>query len=356
MRTLHPAPGGRPAGPPVLPAPAAAPQAVDLWSNFVAGGWSPHDLEQPGLGGSEACLVLWATTLAARGHRVRVYHNSPRPGEHTTKWGVDYLPHGRFRPYEGRDVLVSWKSPHPWAAGARAGRRLHWSSDVERPWPRRALERLDAFVTLTPYHRATMPWLPEALARVVPHGIDRAHLARHRAPRVRGRAIYCSSPDRGLLSLLRDWPRLRLQHPGLTLDVCYGWGRFGAIHRRDPQAAAFRAGVERLLGQAGIRARGQVSRGEIARAFWEAEYWLHPLNRAESELFCLNAVQAAYAGALPVVRRRGALADTVGRWIDYDAFVRGEAAVQAGGPPPVLDWSDVVARYWEPLFEGRPCT
>lgn len=328
------------------------PLSIDLWCNYVAGGWSPHDIDL-GLGGSEECIVLWAEALAQRGHRVRVFHNPARPGEATARREVSYFSHIHFDPQGARDVLVSWKSPHPWSTGARAGRRIHWSSDVERPWPARMVERIDAFVTLTPYHRGALPWLPAEKARIVPHGIDLAQLERCRAERIPGRAIYASSPDRGLVTLLRDWPRLRFRHPELTLDVFYGWRQFRACHAGDPRAERFRADVERLLGQEGIRHRGQVSREEMAQAYWQAEYWLHPLDRAESELFCLNALKAAHGGALAVCNRIGALGDTVTRWVDYEEFRRGGRTVHSAAPHPILDWHTVVERYWEPLFQGR---
>lgn len=342
--------------PPPPPGAACPPREIDLWCNFVAGGWSPHEL-QTGLGGSEECLVLWAEALAQRGHRVRVYHNAPGNlavvgGGEELRAGVRYLPHHRFDPGEARDVLVSWKSPHPWAVGARAERRIHWSSDVERPWPARMLERVDTFVALTPFHRHAMAWLPEHKARIVPHGLDREDLDRARGERIPGRALYASSPDRGLVTLLRDWPRLRLEHPGLTLEVLYGWRQFMACHAGRAEARRFRDDVERLLSQEGVIARGQVSREEAAAAYWRAEFWLHPLNRPEAELFCLNAVKAAHCGALAVVNRIGALKDTVTRWIDYADFVRGGRQVRHAPPFSPPDWPTVVARHWEPLFHG----
>jgi glycosyltransferase involved in cell wall biosynthesis len=215
------------------------------------------------------------------------------------------------------------------------------------------LKALDAFICLTPYHRATMPWLPAALAQVVPHGIDIGQLDQFRTNMVPGRALYASSPDRGLLTLLRDWPRLRLEHPNLSLEIVYGWRRFIACQAGNPEARVFRAAMDRLMGQQGIVWRGQISRADMAAAYWRAEHWLHPLNRAESELFCLNALKAAHCGARAVVNRIGALRDTVTRWIDYPAFVRGDARLHETEAHPALDWRDVIARFWEPLFEGR---
>ena len=327
---------------------------IDLWSNAVAGGWEPAQLES-GLGGGEEALLLWAAALAGRGHRVRVYHNRPSPAGCMRFGGAAFLPHSAFDPYERRDVLVSWKSHHPWRIGAGAHRRIHWSSDVERPWPRPMLSRVDAFVTMSPFHRATMPWLDGANAVTVPLGVDLEHLERHRSTKVAGRAIYASSPDRGLDTLLRDWPRLRTAHPGLTLEVYYGWKNFMACGAGNPAAADYRRETERLLRQEGITYRGAITRDEMARAYWEAEFWLLPLNRAESELFCLNAVKAMHCGTVGVVNRIGALQHTVTRWIDYEEFKTGARDVNLESQMPPLTWGQVIDTYWEPIFREAGC-
>lgn len=335
-------------------------RSIDLWCNTVAGGWEPGDLET-GLGGSEECIVLWARALAARGHLVRVYRNGHKAAGTTGSQamlyeGVSYLPHEAFDPFAVRDVLVSWKSPHPWRVGARAEVRIHWSSDVEPPWPAAMAGRVSAFVTLTPYHRDTMPWLPEARTHVIPHGVDLAHLDAARAATQPGRALYCSSPDRGLLTLLRDWPGLRERHPALSLDVCYGWHLFDACMRGHPAAQALREEIGRRLAQPGIRYRGQVSRDELARLYWQAEYWMLPLQRAESELFCLNAVKANHCGAVAVIHRLGALPHTATHWTDYAAFAAGDTRAQRAPGVTAMDWSAVIDRYWEPLFRMASCT
>ena len=329
--------------------------SVDLWCNHVSGGWTPGDLET-GLGGSEECIVLWAGALAAAGHRVRVYHNAPggRPRHNGHGRGaVSWLPHDAFDPFALRDVLVSWKSAHPWRVGATARRRIHWSSDVEPAWPPAMLARLHAFVALTPFHRSALPWLPQALARIVPHGVDLGHLQRLRTARVPGRMLYASSPDRGLKRLLDDWPRLRAIHPELTLRVTYGWRRFEACTQGLAPARAFQARLRARLRQPGVEDAAALSRDEMARAYWQAEYWALPLPRAESELFCLNAVKAMHAGALGVVCRIGALRDTVTRWVDYDEFLAGSGTPRNAAGIAAMDWSVVVRDHWEPLFRDE---
>ena len=327
---------------------------IDLWTNLVAGGWHPAQL-QSGLGGGEESLVLWTAALAHRGHRPRVYHNGPSAGACIQNGGVAFLPHSAFDPFEHRDVMVSWKSHHPWRVGTLADLRIHWSSDVEPAWPSELAGQVDAFITFSPFHRESMPWLPASQTLVIPLGVDLGHLQRHISERISGRAIYASSPDRGLELLLRDWPRLRAAHPGLRLDVHYGWKQFMACTVGNPRAVEFRSRMDRLLIQEGVRYRGAVSRDDMARAYWEAEYWMLPLQKAESELFCLNAVKAMHCGAVGVVNRIGALRHTVSRWIEYEAFRSGETEINYEPVFSALSWDQVIERYWEPLFKDAGC-
>ena len=55
--------------------------------------------------------------------------------------------------------------------------------------------------------------------------------------------------------------------------------------------------------------------------YWKSEYWVLPLNNPQSELFCLNAIKAQYCGSIPVVRRVGALQETVNQFIDWDKLL-----------------------------------
>jgi hypothetical protein len=358
MRSL----GGRPGG-----AGGAAPR-IDVYTNAVAGGWRPEDLET-GLGGSEEVIVLWARALARRGVRVTVYY-SPPPGhaergnavERGDAAGVRYRPRGVFDPLGERDVLVTWKDARPWLLGAQAARRIHWSSDVEPPWPPGLAERLHAWVALTDYHAARVPWVPRDRLRVVPHGIDCAALDAGRCERVAGQALYASSPDRGLERLLLDWPRLRVNHPALELHVTYGWRQFDACAGAAPgtqrNSARFRSRVAALLRQPGVVLHGALSRADMARAYWRAQYWVLPLEVPDAELFCLNALKARRCGATPVIHRRGALENTVDTWHPYSRFVATPAAAlgaplrATNGAVPILDWNDVVDRYWIPLLQG----
>lgn len=114
--------------------------------------------------------------------------------------------------------------------------------------------------------------------------------------------------------------------------------------------------MEKLLKQDGVRWLGELSREEIAREYWRAQYWVHPLNRPDSELFCLNALKAKHCEAIPVVNPVGALAETAPPFIPYERWIAGgEAIVETLGhdEPPTLRWDQIVERYWKPLLESQ---
>jgi len=55
---------------------------------------------------------------------------------------------------------------------------------------------------------------------------------------------------------------------------------------------------------------GRVGHKEINEAYNRASFWLFPSTQ-EQETFCISALRAQYAGAVPVVRSWGALDETV---------------------------------------------
>ena len=300
-----------------------------------------------------------AEALARAGTQVRMGH--PRPegadphGEHN---GVMYYRRADFQPQARRDVLLSYREPKLWLQpGLRPGGvNIHWSVDVEPPWRPEAVALLDHYVCLTHWARARQVWVPESLARVIPYGIDTALLDAQRREQEPGLALYCASPDRGLETLLEDWPKILEHRPETRLNVAYGWRLFDGYTRGSPAAVAFKRKMEKLLKQDGVRWLGELSRAEIAAEYWRAQYWVHPLNRPDSELFCLNALKARHCEAIPVVNPVGALAETAPPFIPYERWIAGgEAIVETLGQnePPTLQWDQIVERYWKPLFEKK---
>ena len=330
---------------------------ITIYTNDVAGGWSPLDQM---LGGSEECVTELAAALHRIGARVTLYGSVPRLDHN----GVLYRPRAEFDEGAVPDALLTWKDSMPWLMGARARLgNVHWSSDVEHPWP--VPSWLTAFVCLGSYHRGRLlvvwgeseqsPTLRDVPLTIVPHGTP----ATWRAPRLtpgapwRERApiaVYCSSPDRGLLTLLHDWAEVRRAWPGIALVVTYGWRRFDAVARNEDLAKALRAETMRLLEQRGIFSVGELTEEELVETLCRARWWVHPLCFSDSELFCLSAVKAQACGALPVILRANdsGLMDTVGTHVPYEAWVRGQETLIVREAPSALapSWDALARRRW----------
>ena len=127
------------------------------------------------------------------------------------------------------------------------------------------------------------------------------------------KAVYSSSPDRGLDKLLDYWPAVRSLRPDAELHVYYGFDTWEQIARRRGddvglmQIEIFRT---RLANTEGVHSHGRVGQAGLARALLKASAWLYPTNFCETS--CITAMEAMAAGAHSVTSRLGALPETAG--------------------------------------------
>jgi predicted O-methyltransferase YrrM len=132
--------------------------------------------------------------------------------------------------------------------------------------------------------------------------------------------IYSSYPNRGLLQLLRMWPRIKNELPEATLDV------FADINGKwvNEVAGAEMEAIRILLnrGLEGVNMRGWVSKGELAEAWSTADIWFYPATFMET--FCLTALEAATSGTLAITSDLAALQETVG---DRGILIPGDASM-----------------------------
>lgn len=285
---------------------------VKFYTNLVFGGWSPKDLET-GIGGSEESLILLTRELARRGHSVDVYHN----GEHGVFDGVNYKDHREFDPFERHSTFVSFKARRMLDQSVNADKLIHWTTEVEPPYSGFELKQVDKVVTISKYHTNRMKPNTEQFMPIY-LGVDFEELDKTKTEKKPGTAVYSSSFDRGLEELLARWPELKKKLHLENLYITYGWDFIDRMLTKTPDGAAWKARMLELLNQEGIIQLGRLTASELNKVYWESEYWVHPLNRADAELFCITAVKAQYCGCKPIVRRLGALQETVGQFIDWD--------------------------------------
>lgn len=288
---------------------------ITFYTNLVHGGWSAMDLEK-GIGGSEEKLIEFARALAGRGHEVRVYMN----GVHGAFDNVYYLPHKMFNPMQKTDLYVSFKAGHTLLNTINAERVAHWTTEIEAEWPKFLLGNVGKVFTISKYHNARMR--PES-DKIQPIYLwaDLERLDKNQVPKEKGTMLYASSFDRGLEELLTHWPKIKEKLGVHTLNVTYGWDFMVNLLKANPRLNSWKVKMDGLLKQEGVNLIGRLSNDDMCKQYWKNEYWVLPLNNPDSELFCINAIKAQYCNAIPVVRKIGALQETVGECINFDELL-----------------------------------
>lgn len=176
---------------------------------------------------------------------------------------------------------------------------------------------------------------------------------------------YFSSYDRGLITLLEMWPKIREAVPDSTLDIYYGWNGFDEAHRSNPKQMKWKWDVIRLLHdlkELGVAEHGRVSHEELAAEMKRIKVWAYPTSFAE--INCITAIKAQAAGMIPVTTHCYALKETVlidePEVTDIDTNPTAKAAFikrvivalnsnNKPDPKPALDrfnW-DVIAGAWD---------
>jgi len=139
--------------------------------------------------------------------------------------------------------------------------------------------------------------------------------------RTPGRAVYCSSPDRGLHRVLESWPGIKRAVPHATLKVFYRlepWLRgfdttpyYPPIERNRTRALYIEEALKRMSGpEWGITVVDSIPRDQLQRELAQAEVFLHPCETLSwSEGFSCSTMEACAAGAAPIITDCDALGE-----------------------------------------------
>jgi len=277
--------------------------------------WNPETASKNGIGGSETAVIEMSKRLASRGHKVRVFNDCS--GMEGTFGGVEYSHFSKYGSLSC-DVLVSSRKPSAVDDGHKvsARARLCWVHDVHcgpELTHARAL-RIDRFLTLSQWHRdyflAHHSCVHPDQVLVTRNGID---LSRFDRPVVRDskRAVYSSSPDRGMQVAICVWPRVRERIPGAELHVFYGFQTWEAC--ADDNQRRLIANLKQMLKDyetAGVVFHGRVSQDELASEYLKSSVWPYPTWFTETS--CISAMEAHAAGVRMVTSPIAALNETVG--------------------------------------------
>jgi len=261
---------------------------IVIWTGPAWETWGPGSLKT-GLGGSEIAAIHMSAELARWGHEVAII------GQVTPcEWeGVKFCDHRLFGPGTiGCDVFISSRM-------LDALQRLKpdakltalWCHDIHvgDDWQGR-MRQYDLVLCLSQWAKKVLSNyyndVPKDKFILTRNGIDPRLFLRE--PKKAGcRAIYSSSPDRGLDHLLNYWPRIRAIRPDAELHVYYGFETWQAMATQRKNAYAqsqidfFKTKLAQLSDQ-GVVSHGRVGQVELAKAYLGASLWLYPTNFLET--------------------------------------------------------------------------
>lgn len=278
-------------------------------------GWNGSSIRTTGVGGSETHTIEMARRIQARGvFDVWVFCNTPNRATEVCD-GVVYTSLDNFYKFVGstyvHSCIVSRFSEYlPVAFKGYADRVFLFLHDLLPSGCVIPLDpKLKRIFCLSEWHAgfftSSFPTLTDKTTSLY-YGIDDSRFLSDRNGD-RSRFIYSSMPDRGLVVLLRMWPRIREIIPTAELDV------FCDIHHpwcNRVQPAMMEEIRSMLRSLSGVRVHGWVSKERLAMGWREAGVWFYPC--IFTETFCLTALEAALSRTLAITNHLGALSETVG--------------------------------------------
>jgi glycosyltransferase involved in cell wall biosynthesis len=287
--------------------------------------WGPKSARK-GLGGSERAVWEVARRMQRRGFRVTVYNDCPGPergfDDDSVLWR-HWCEFDRMRP---RGTIIYWRAPEFLELPFAAEKRIVWCHDVQSPerWSDAHKVLVDRVFVLSGFHGDTLGDFPPEKVTLTQNGIDVGLLRRamQRVKKHRKKIIFCSSPDRGVLSALRVF-RLASEHmSGLEFHAFYGFGElYHSMARtswcmhvpdlaRNREMLSYQAEVEEAMDETpGAFLHGRVSWDEMAEAYASAGTLLYPTRFPE--ISCIVAMEAQAAGCCIVASDHAALKETV---------------------------------------------
>ena len=278
--------------------------------------WNPKTAKESGIGGSETAAIEVSKRLVKLGHKVKVYGHCG-PGHEGIFDGVTYLDHTKFMGVEC-DLMITSRRPQVVddGYGVKSRANLCWVHDIhlgDQLTHIRAL-RINKFLTLSDWHKnfflAQYDFVHPSQVLEIRNGIDleRFNKTVHRNPH---RAIYSSSPDRGMQVAIQVWPKVREQVPDAELHIYYGFQTWEACASGDQKKLIVR--LKEMIEENkehGVVFHGRIPQDQLAEEYLKSGVWAYPTWFSETS--CISAMEAHAAGLYMVTSPIAALNETVG--------------------------------------------
>lgn len=310
---------------------------TDKWSKkrvviYTGPAWEPWDVTsvQEGMAGSETWAVEIAAQFSRKGFEVTIF-NEPVNDGFVDDLGVTYFHYSHFlewQKYRYIDHLILSRTCSPLQnTGIHAGTvdvMVHdiWlSSDRDYntcSW------RVRKFACLSEWHAeffSKHQGIDRSQIWITANGVNPELYSDSKAFQKRNRAVYSSSPDRGLRELLQMLPRIREEIPDFELVVTYGFTNWesAARLRSNTQELARIEEIKSLMQQPGVIYLGRVSKKKLASLQKSAKVWLYPT--WFSETWAISLVEQGFAGNAAITTPYAGILTTGG---SAPIYIKGE--------------------------------
>lgn len=275
--------------------------------------WNEELHETKGLGGSETAAVEMARLLKQKtGRQVRVFNNSTEL--FIAKSGVEYRPaqdvYQYFKKWKPK-LHIMWRHSEKLTTAPS----FVWCHDLICQGAER-VGNYDKIMALSDFHSEYLR---------ANHGISKSKVLQTRngvnvdlinqtrekkLEKISGKVVWPNSPDRGLEHAIAIMDKVREEVPHAELHCFYGLDnlyKFGQDKKADYLKSL-------MATRPWIKYIGNVPKARLMEELATSEVWLYPAVFIESS--CLTALETTLVDCYPVVRKIGALQNTLKEFHD----------------------------------------
>lgn len=272
--------------------------------------WDPNSIRS-GIAGSEEAVIYMSEQLVQLGYDVIVFGDPPTHSTYrklsSNPRFVDY----NFNDFPRLDIAISWRM-YALAEDLKkiANKVYLWPHDICcNRLSEKETQAFDGVLWLSEWQKNNWTQINPGLKKfktIYGNGIHPNQFPPITERKNPFSCIYASNYARGLDLLLSIWPEIKKDFPKASLDIFYGWEGFGILS--EEKASKIRTAINKLS-RLDVSEKGMIGHEALNIAYSKASFWTYPCTNIE--VFCISALRAQFAGAVPVIIRGSALSETV---------------------------------------------
>jgi len=298
------------------------------------GRWDHNSPNTTGIGGSETSHIECVNRLANRGYNVKSYvpltNDSGKSYiNNNVLWDdckrADFNEDGIWIIYRSPDSVDNFKQK-------KEGQKI-WiicqDVDYQYSWTSDRIEKIDKVFALCDEHAKYLAArTPELSGKIYLWGngikadlieeIESKNTKNTKNTKNKNivrnpkRLIYSSSPDRGLLTLLKIFERAKEWVSDLELHIYYGFkGIDLAIERGHNNLKKYKDEIYNYLNKPGIYFHDRIPQDKLIEEYLKSGIWCYPTQFEETS--CITCMDSQALGAIPITNPYWALRDNV-KW------------------------------------------